>query len=77
MSSGDDGARERRFRRVHAATYPDLLRFVQRRVPPSEAEDVVSTVFLTAWRRLDDVPGSITVLVHHTAGTSAHRIEDL
>ncbi|WP_329008112.1 sigma-70 family RNA polymerase sigma factor [Micromonospora rifamycinica] len=56
MSSGDDGARERRFRCVHAATYPDLLRFVQRRVPPSEAEDVVSTVFLTAWRRLDDMP---------------------
>ncbi|MEV4723841.1 RNA polymerase sigma factor [Micromonospora humida] len=56
MSSADDGVRERRFRSLHAATYPDLLRFVQRRVPPSEAEDVVSTVFLTAWRRFDDVP---------------------
>jgi len=56
MSSSDDGARERRFRSLHAETYPDLLRFVERRVPPSDAEDVVSTVFLTAWRRFDDLP---------------------
>ncbi|MFI9643167.1 RNA polymerase sigma factor [Micromonospora sp. NPDC051925] len=56
MSSIEDGDRERRFRSVHAATYADLLRFVQRRIPPSDAEDVVSTVFLTAWRRFDDLP---------------------
>jgi RNA polymerase sigma-70 factor (ECF subfamily) len=48
--------REQRLRSLHADNYADLLRFVERRVPPSEAEDVVSTVFLTAWRRLDDVP---------------------
>ncbi|GIE82358.1 hypothetical protein Aph02nite_83080 [Actinoplanes philippinensis] len=45
-----------RFRALHRETYADLLRFVERRIPPDEAEDVVSTVFLTAWRRLDDVP---------------------
>jgi RNA polymerase sigma factor (sigma-70 family) len=49
-------AQERRFRSLHDAAYADLLRFVERRVPASEAEDIVSTVFLTAWRRLDDVP---------------------
>ncbi|MEV4759126.1 RNA polymerase sigma factor [Micromonospora sp. NPDC049559] len=48
--------RERRFRDLHERTYADLLRFVERRISPSEAEDVVATVFLTAWRRLDDVP---------------------
>jgi len=53
--SGDEDP-ERRFRALHEATYADLLRFVGRRVPWSEAEDVVSTVFLTVWRRLDDVP---------------------
>ncbi|MBU2667849.1 sigma-70 family RNA polymerase sigma factor [Actinoplanes bogorensis] len=56
MTPKDPGEREHRLRRLHAENYPDLLRFVERRVPPSEAEDVVSTVFLTAWRRLDDVP---------------------
>ncbi|RSM70093.1 hypothetical protein DMB66_09905 [Actinoplanes sp. ATCC 53533] len=56
MSSGDDSAREQSFRSLHQRTYADLLRFVERRIPPSEAEDVVSTVFLTAWRRFDDLP---------------------
>ncbi|WP_447006737.1 RNA polymerase sigma factor [Saccharothrix isguenensis] len=61
MSSGGGhppgyGPRERRFRDLHVETYPDLLRFVERRVPHAEAEDVVSTVFLIAWRRLGDVP---------------------
>ncbi|WP_432843427.1 RNA polymerase sigma factor [Dactylosporangium sp. CA-092794] len=54
MSVG--GAPEERFRALHRDTYPDLLRFVERRVPPGEAEDVVSAVFLTAWRRFGSVP---------------------
>ncbi|BCY15507.1 RNA polymerase sigma factor [Actinoplanes sp. L3-i22] len=45
-----------RFRALHRDTFADLLRFVERRVPPDEAEDVVSTVFMTAWRRLDELP---------------------
>jgi RNA polymerase sigma-70 factor, ECF subfamily len=48
--------RESRFRVLYAAAYPDLLRFVSRRVHPSFAEDVVADTFLAAWRRLDDVP---------------------
>lgn len=47
---------EQRLRALHAATYADLLRFAERRVPHAEAEDVVATVFLVAWRRLDEVP---------------------
>ncbi len=49
-------AQEQRFRDLHVDTYADLLRFVEWRVPASGAEDVVSTVFLTAWRRLAEVP---------------------
>jgi RNA polymerase sigma-70 factor, ECF subfamily len=49
-------ARELRFRAVFEATYDDVLRFAQRRVDPSHAEDVAADVFLVAWRRLDDVP---------------------
>jgi RNA polymerase sigma factor (sigma-70 family) len=56
MSGADPGARAERFRSLHRDTYADLLRFVERRVPVSEAEDVVSAVFLTAWRRFDEVP---------------------
>jgi len=56
MTVKDLEVREQRLRSLHADNYADLLRFVERRVPASEAEDVVSTVFLTAWRRLDDVP---------------------
>ena len=50
---------EIRFRRVYEQTYADLLRFVQRRVHPSQAEDVVAETFLVAWRRLDDLPTEI------------------
>jgi RNA polymerase sigma factor (sigma-70 family) len=56
MTATANDDRKERFRQVHAQTYPDLLRFVERRVPPAEAEDIVSTVFLTAWRRYDDMP---------------------
>ncbi|GAA3195065.1 RNA polymerase sigma factor [Dactylosporangium siamense] len=48
--------RERRFRTLHDDTYVDVLRFAQRRVHPSHAEDVVADAFLVAWRRLDQVP---------------------
>ncbi|GGK95942.1 RNA polymerase sigma factor [Mangrovihabitans endophyticus] len=47
---------DERFRKLHRDTYADLLRFVERRIPADEAEDVVSMVFLTAWRRFDELP---------------------
>lgn len=49
-----DGA----FRSVYTEVYPDLLRFVQRRTAPAQAEDVVAEVFLVVWRRLEDLPRS-------------------
>lgn len=48
--------REVRYRALYSETYRDVLRFVQRRVHPSRAEDVAAEVFLTAWRRFEDVP---------------------
>lgn len=36
--------------------YADLLRFAQRRVDATHAEDVVAEAFLVAWRRLADLP---------------------
>lgn len=48
--------REERFRGLYADTYPQVLRFAQRRVHPSHAEDVVADAFLVAWRRLEEAP---------------------
>lgn len=48
--------REGRFRALYADAYVDVLRFAQRRVHPSHAEDVVADAFLVAWRRLEEVP---------------------
>ena len=48
--------REARFRALYADAYGDVLRFAQRRVDPSHAEDVTADAFLVAWRRLDDAP---------------------
>ena len=45
-----------RFRALYADAYADVLRFAQRRVHPSHAEDVASDAFLVAWRRLDEAP---------------------
>ena len=49
--------REERFRALYAAAYVDVLRFAQRRVHPSHAEDIIGDAFLVAWRRVDEVPG--------------------
>ena len=59
VSTSDAGPwpdREVRFRTLYEATYRDLLRFVQRRVHPTHAEDIAADVFLVAWRRFDDLP---------------------
>jgi RNA polymerase sigma-70 factor (ECF subfamily) len=45
-----------RFRALYAHAYADVLRFAQRRVHRSHAEDVTADAFLVAWRRLDDAP---------------------
>ncbi len=58
-SPASQASREARLRAVYEATYDDLLRFAQRRLHPSHAEDVLADVFLVAWRRLDDMPNGV------------------
>lgn len=48
--------RENRFRALYADAYVDVLRFAQRRVHPSHAEDVAAEAFLVVWRRMDEAP---------------------
>jgi RNA polymerase sigma factor (sigma-70 family) len=53
---GLDG-RRRRFEEVYAANCGPILGYVLRRTENSDnAADVMAETFLTAWRRLDDVP---------------------
>ncbi|GAA1585203.1 sigma-70 family RNA polymerase sigma factor SigL [Kribbella sancticallisti] len=52
-------SRASRFVALYEATYVDLMRFAQRRVPETQAEDVVGEALLVAWRRLDEVPAHL------------------
>lgn len=49
--------RRRRFEQMYSANYGPVLGYVVRRTgSPDDAADVIAETFLTAWRRLDDVP---------------------
>lgn len=53
-----DGAEADAFRLLFADTYPALVAYARRRVGTDRADDVVSEVFATAWRRRGDLePG--------------------
>ncbi|MDQ8046862.1 MAG: sigma-70 family RNA polymerase sigma factor [Solirubrobacteraceae bacterium] len=45
-----------RFEALYEAHAPAVRGYALRRIDPATADDVVSEVFLVAWRRLDDVP---------------------
>jgi len=56
-TSGPQASRRARFRVVYDANYHRVLGYVLRRAATREdAEDAVAETFLTAWRRLDEVP---------------------
>jgi RNA polymerase sigma-70 factor, ECF subfamily len=55
--AGDADERRHRFEAIYAAGFGPILGYVLRRTDNGEdAADVVAETFLTAWRRLDDVP---------------------
>ncbi|MFI8164530.1 RNA polymerase sigma factor [Streptomyces microflavus] len=53
MDTTNDGER---FTVLYQRHYTDVESYVRRRVHPSLVNDVVSDVFVVAWRRLGDVP---------------------
>lgn len=56
-SDGLPMARHERFEELYEANYSFIVGYVSRRTASfDDARDVVSETFLTAWRRLDDVP---------------------
>jgi RNA polymerase sigma-70 factor (ECF subfamily) len=55
--SADVGDRERQFRALYDGNFAAVLGYALRRVDqPADAADIVSEVFLVAWRRLDEAP---------------------
>jgi RNA polymerase sigma-70 factor (ECF subfamily) len=51
-----DAGRRARYEAVFTEVYEPLQRYLRRRAPEAVADDVLSTVLLVLWRRLDDVP---------------------
>jgi RNA polymerase sigma-70 factor (ECF subfamily) len=47
-----------RFRSLYGEHQPDVLAYFLRRLPRDDAVDATADVFLTAWRRIDDVPAN-------------------
>jgi RNA polymerase sigma-70 factor (ECF subfamily) len=45
-----------RFERIAEETFDPLQRYLRRRAHANDAEDVLSEVLLTVWRRIDDAP---------------------
>jgi RNA polymerase sigma factor (sigma-70 family) len=54
---GTDDPRRQRFDALFAAYSPDIVAYCRWRADPAcDAQDAVAEVFLTAWRRLDELP---------------------
>ena len=77
--------RAERFEEIFTAVYEPLQRYVRRRCPPDDVDDVVSDVLLVIWRRLDDVPADLALpwcygvarrcLANHArTGNRTHRL---
>lgn len=55
------------FAAAYDANYADVLRYVQRRVPPSHVDDVVADTFAVAWRRRGALPPQPRAWLFRTA----------
>lgn len=51
----DSWSDEQRFEELYRATYPDIVAYCRRRLPPDAVDDVVAATFLVVWRKIDDV----------------------
>src|SRR5579862_7687825 len=58
--SGEAEKRRRLFDELYGANYPDIFRYLLRRMPAGsssdDAADTAAEVFTTAWRRIEKIP---------------------
>lgn len=52
-----------RFDSIYERHYREILAFCRRRVSSAQVDDAVAETFLTAWRRIDDVPDGDAALL--------------
>ncbi len=52
-----------KFESVYENFYPDVYAYCRRRLDSSATEDVVAEVFLTAWRKIEDLPAGSEALL--------------
>ncbi|MEZ5244973.1 MAG: sigma-70 family RNA polymerase sigma factor [Acidimicrobiales bacterium] len=55
-SAPSDPARRRAFEEAVAEVYEPVQRYLRRRCPADDADEVLNDTLLTIWRRLDDLP---------------------
>ncbi len=77
-----DRDRRQRFEAIAEDVFEPLQRYLRRRANRADAEDVLSDVMLTVWRRLDDVPTDAVLpwcygiarrsLANHRRGQTRH-----
>ena len=76
-----------RFRILYDESYPRVMAYVMRRARTrDDVEDIVSEVFTTAWRRLDDLPDAAlpwifgvarrTLANHYRTSDRKQRLQD-
>jgi RNA polymerase sigma factor (sigma-70 family) len=69
----DPEPRRTRFEALFRAHHPAVRAYARRRVPPEAVDDIVSSTFLVAWRRLEDVPDPalpwLLAVARNVAGT--------
>ena len=54
----DSLTRDQRFRGVYDEHFESIRAYCLRRLPVADANDAVAEVFLTVWRKGDDIPGA-------------------
>src|SRR5262245_57295164 len=60
---GRSSAAEERFTQLYARLHRPIRSYCNRRVHPDAVDDTVAEVFLTMWRRIDEVPDGDAALV--------------
>ena len=54
-----DNLDQQRFTEIYRATLPDISRFIARRCPPAEVEDIAADLYEIAWSKRKNIPAGL------------------